>query len=122
MYGYIVLLLFVQVTPQPPFPRYQQEPARGEQPLQASATVTNITSDSGTAGTGEFFHEQNVASSQQQQPLRARAPDGPPRGEPQHQPTGPPAKPLAPCDASSKMLPLRSGREDKCGGVQSRER
>ena len=76
-----------------------------EQSRGASATDDLTTDGIGTAGTGEFLHQSSRPLNQQQQPLRARAPDGPPQGEPSKQS---PISPQASRDIHGMKLPLQS--------------
>ena len=74
------------------------------QALVAGPCDSLVSDDIGTAGTGEFLHPSSQPLNQQQQPLRARAPDGPPQGEPSKQS---PISPQASRDIHGMKLPLQ---------------
>ena len=82
----------------------QQRGATSEQPLRAGPTDDIHSDDGGTAGAGNFLPGHSIPPSQQL-PLRARAPDGPPQGDPDKQSTQPQANP------HGMSLPLRSKQE-----------
>ena len=82
----------------------QQKGATSEQPLRAGPTDDIISDDLGTAGAGNFLKGRAIPLSQQL-PLRARAPDGPPQGDPDKQSTQTQANPRG------MRLPLRSKQE-----------